>query len=118
MDTAIFEIKLRINSTIASTANVTSIRTSWTVICLCSLNSLGKNAGVGCHALLQRIFPIQGSNPGFPHCRQILYHLSYQGAHSLEKYLFKFLANLKIGLYEGFKTKFCEFPIFFGFFTS
>jgi len=26
----------------------------------------------GCHALLQGIFPTQGSNPGLPHCRQIL----------------------------------------------
>ena len=25
------------------------------------------------------IFPTQGWNPGLPHCRQILYHLSYQG---------------------------------------
>ena len=24
------------------------------------------------------IFPTQGSNPGFPHCRRILYHLSNQ----------------------------------------
>ena len=42
--------------------------------------SPGKNTGVGCHALLQRIFPIQRSNPGLPHCREILYHLSYQGS--------------------------------------
>ena len=27
----------------------------------------GKNTGVGCHALLQGIFPTQGSNPGLPH---------------------------------------------------
>ena len=40
----------------------------------------GKNTGVGCHALLQRIFPTQGSNPGLPHCRWILYHLSHQGS--------------------------------------
>ena len=40
--------------------------------------SPGKNTGVGCHALLQGIFPTQGSNPCFPHCRQILYHLSHQ----------------------------------------
>ena len=40
---------------------------------------LGKNTGVGCHALLQGIFSIQGLNPGLPHCRQILYHLSHQG---------------------------------------
>ena len=35
-----------------------------------------KNTGAGCHALLQGIFPTQGSNPGLPHCRQILYRLS------------------------------------------
>ena len=35
----------------------------------------GKNTGVGCHALLQGIFPTQGSNPGLPHCRC----LSHQG---------------------------------------
>ena len=29
----------------------------------------GKNTGVGCHFLLQRIFPTQGSYPGLPHCR-------------------------------------------------
>ena len=29
-------------------------------------DSLGKNTGVVCHALLQGIFPIQGSNPGLP----------------------------------------------------
>ena len=42
-------------------------------------DSPGKNSGVGCHALLQGIFPTQGLNPGLPHCRQILYHLSHQG---------------------------------------
>ena len=29
-----------------------------------------KSTGVGCHFLLQGIFPIQGSNPGLPHSRQ------------------------------------------------
>ena len=43
-------------------------------------DSPGKNTGVVCHALLQRIFPTQGSNPGLPHCRQILYCLSHQGS--------------------------------------
>ena len=37
-------------------------------------------AGVGCHVLLPGTFPIQGSNTGLPHCRQILYHLSQQGS--------------------------------------
>ena len=35
---------------------------------------------MGCHFLLQRIFLTQGSNPGLPHCRQTLYHLSHQGS--------------------------------------
>ena len=46
-----------------------------------SMDSPGKNTGVGCHSLPQRIFLIQGSNPGLPHCRQILYHLNHQGRH-------------------------------------
>ena len=41
-------------------------------------DSPGKNPGVGCHALLQGIFPTQGVNPDLQHCRQILYHLSHQ----------------------------------------
>ena len=52
----------------------------WLGRLLCSWNSPGKNTGVGCHALLQGIFPTQGSNPGFPHCRWILYQLSHQGS--------------------------------------
>ena len=44
---------------------------------LCAWNSPGKNTGVGCHSLLQGIFPTQGSNLGFLHCRHILYHLSH-----------------------------------------
>ena len=43
-------------------------------------DSPGKTTVVGCHALLQGIFPIQGSNPGLLHCRQILYCLSHQGS--------------------------------------
>ena len=43
-------------------------------------DSPGKTTGVGCHAHLQGIFPIQGSNPGLLHCRRILYHLSHQGS--------------------------------------
>ena len=39
-------------------------------------NFLGKSTGVGCHYLLQGIFPTRGLNPGLPHCR--LYHLSHQ----------------------------------------
>ena len=41
-------------------------------------NSPGKNTGVGSLSLLQGIFPTQGSNPGLPHCRQILYQLNHK----------------------------------------
>ena len=50
--------------------------------CTCSSvhgDSAGKNTGVGCHALFQVIFPIQGLNTGLPRYRQILYCLSPQG---------------------------------------
>ena len=43
-------------------------------------DSPGKNTGGGCHALLQGIFPTQGSNPDLPHCRRILYVLSHHGS--------------------------------------
>ena len=46
-------------------------------------DSPGKNTGVGCHALLQRIFPPQGSNPGPRQCRRLLYHPSHQGSLAL-----------------------------------
>ena len=46
---------------------------------LCPWDFPGKNTGVGCCFLLQGIFPTQGSNPGLPHHRQILYCLSHQG---------------------------------------
>ena len=42
------------------------------------------------HALLQEIFPTQGSNPGLPHCRQILYHLSHQGRPRYSFFLYNF----------------------------
>ena len=43
-------------------------------------DSSGKNTEMGCHALLQRIFLIQGSNRGLLHYRWILYQLSHQGS--------------------------------------
>ena len=41
-------------------------------------NSPGQNTGVGSLSLLQ-IFSTQGSNPGLPHCKRILYQLSHKG---------------------------------------
>ena len=49
-----------------------------------SLEIPGKHTGVGSHSLLQGIIPTQGLNPGLLHCRQILYHLSFQGSPLLD----------------------------------
>ena len=50
--------------------NIYLSRENFTLTLCCAMpgssvhgDSPGKNTGVGCHALLQEIFPIQGSNP-------------------------------------------------------
>ena len=43
-------------------------------------DSPGQNMGLGSLSLLQGIFPTQGSNPGLPHYRWILYQLSHEGS--------------------------------------
>ena len=52
--------------------------TPWTSACQAplSMEFSGKNTGVGCHSLLQGIFPIWALNPSLLNCRQILYHLT------------------------------------------
>ena len=70
---------------VKSLSRVRLFATPWTVACTRLLRPwdfLGKSTGVGCHFLLQGIFPTQGSNPGLLHCRQTLYHLSHQGSPS------------------------------------
>ena len=46
----------------------------WPTRLLCPWDFPGKNTGLGCHALLQGIFPIHGSNPRLLHPRWVLYH--------------------------------------------
>ena len=43
-------------------------------------SSPGQNTRMGSLSLLQGIFPTQGSDPGLPHCRWILYQLRHQGS--------------------------------------
>ena len=43
-------------------------------------NSLGQNTEVGSLSLLQGIFPTQGSNPGLPFSKWILYQPSHKGS--------------------------------------
>ena len=54
-------------------------------------NFPGKSTGVGCHFLLQGIFPTQGSNSGLPCCRQTLYCVSHQGNLCRCNHVIKFL---------------------------
>ena len=68
---------------------------------LCPWDFPGNNTGVDCRFLLQEIFPTQESNPGLPHCRQMLYRLSHQGSpvsrnepHSLERRECSWLSKL------------------------
>ena len=73
-------ISLEVDTVLSHSVMSNSLQSPWTVACqlLCSWDSPG-NIGVGSHALLQGIFPPQGLNPGLPHCRRFLYHLSHQG---------------------------------------
>ena len=48
---------------------------------LCPGDSPGRNTGVGCHSLLQGIFPTQGLKLGLLHCRQILYWATREPKH-------------------------------------
>ena len=48
-------------------------------------NFPGHNTGVGSLSLHQGIFQTQGSNPGLPHCRQILYQLNHQGIRGVQE---------------------------------
>ena len=63
-----------------SFSHVRLFATPWTTRLLHPWDSPGKNTGVGYRFLLQGIFLTQGSNPGLPHCRQTLCHLSHHGS--------------------------------------
>ena len=70
---------------VKSLSRVRLFATPWTVAyhAPSSMDFPGKSTGVGCHFLLQRIFPTQGSNLGFLHCGQTLYHLGRKGSPSV-----------------------------------
>ena len=57
-----------------------------------------KDTGVDCHDLFQGIFPSKVLNPGLPHCRQVLYHLSHQGRSTKHAYIL--LRQTQCSLYE------------------
>ena len=67
--------KVKVNSL----SPVRLFATPWAVAYQAPL-SMGFSRQMDCHFLLQGIFPAQGFNPGFLHCRQTLYRLSHQGS--------------------------------------
>ena len=76
-------------------------------------DSLGKNTGAGCHALLQGIFPTQGLNPGLPHCRWILYHLSHQGSPCVCANIFERICVLCVWMFVSVYMCICEWVCMF-----
>ena len=70
-----------------------------------------RNTGVGSLSLLYQICPTQESNWGLLHCRQIPYHLSYQG--SLHIYVENILDNHIIYLYLSIYETFGAFTVWY-----
>ena len=68
--------------TVLVTQSCPTLYDPWTVAhqVRLSLGILQARTRLGCHALLQGIFPTQRLNPGLPHCRWILYHLIHKGS--------------------------------------
>ena len=65
----------------------------WPAWPFCPWDFPGKNTGMGCHTLLQGIFPTQELNPGVWHWRLILYSLSHQGSSGSINWFFSFLGS-------------------------
>ena len=69
-----------------------TLATPWTVACQAPLwDSPGKNTGVGCHFLLQGIFPTQESNPSLLHCRQNTYFSIFESFTISVCYFYNFI---------------------------
>ena len=93
----------------------------WTVPSrfLCPWDSPGKNIGLGCHSLLQGIFPMQGLNMGLLHCRQILYSLSPRETQVERRYQRKILKEVPqakgkwyhVEIYLNFCTVILHLPV-------
>ena len=80
-DTCSLEGKLRLCVVVAQLCS--TLRDPWTVAhrLLCPWNSSGKNPGVGCHLLLQGIFPSQGWNLHLRQWQADSLPLSHRGSH-------------------------------------
>ena len=68
-------------------------------------------AGVGCHSLLQRIFPPQGSNTGLLHCSKFFYCLTHKAIFFFQNMISSgfLIISLKISTKAPFReTEFVE----------
>ena len=75
-------------------------------------DSPGKNARVGCHFLLEGIFPTQGLNLCPVHCRQTVYYVSHRGSLlTLTKSQINFQSGLNHYLVFSDKTLQTSWPI-------
>ena len=74
-------------------------------------DSPGKNSRVGCHFLLQWIFPTQGLSPDLLHCRKILYCLSHQGSPTFNICVFKAEVSLVCRTWLGLVFLFVFFSV-------
>ena len=81
-----------------------------------------KNTGVGWHFLIQGIFLTQGSNQCLSHCRQALYHLSYQGIPTGKSIALTTQTFVAKGLYSpwspGQNTGVCSLSLLQGIFPT
>ena len=88
-------------------------------------NSPGQNARVDNLSLLQVGLPMQGSNPGLPHCRRILYH-HYQKGGAIDAFGVTFFffsplisqASLHRQMQKHFSVWYYIFPLIYGNLTS
>ena len=71
--------KVKVSESCLILCNPMGLYSSW--------NSPGQNTGVGSLSLLWGFFPNQGSNPGLPRCRQILYQLSQKGSPRIREWV-------------------------------
>ena len=69
-----------------------------------SWNLPGQNTGMSSLSPLQGIFPTQGSNPGLPHCRQILYQSQPKILYAMKISLKGERSKERSRLYQIFKS--------------
>ena len=72
----------------------------WPASLLCPWNLPGKNTGVGCHFLLQRVFPTQILNLGLLHWQVILYHCANWEAIYIYIYIYKIIKYICVCVFQ------------------